>query len=508
MSSELNRRNFLGNAAGAAAAFTIVPRNVLGGAGFVAPSDKLNVAHIGLGTEGIREMLPMMLSDDLQIVAVCDPNKDSLDYIDWSKNGLANDIRKFLGNPDWRKGIDGIPGGREVGREIVETYYGKKRPSGQFKGCASYADFRELFEKHKDLDAVKIMTPDHLHATISIAAMKKGKHVLMHKPIANRVDEARKVLEVRKQSKVATYFMPWDARGPIDDVMAMINDGAIGKLREVHNWSHRPVWPQYLTLPTERPPVPKDFDWDLWLGPERDRPYSPNYTHAVFRGWYDFGGGSICDMGHYSLWTVFRTLKLEAPFMVEATPSTASIITGQVSHKIHNDYSFPFASTIRMRFAAGEDRGPIDIFWYEGGMRPRTPEELYEDNQELADEGMMFVGDKGKILAGFEIAEPRLIPEKRMREYAGPKPKPAPPERDYENEVPPGVVEWVDACKTGKTSGGDFSYAGPISEAFNLAAIALRTGKRLQWDAASMKITNVADANKYLYREYRQGWEL
>ena len=507
MSTDLNRRNFLGNAAAAAAAFTIVPRNVLGGTGFVAPSDKLNVAHIGLGTEGIREMLPMMKCDELQIVAVCDPNKDSTDYIDWSKNGLANDIRKFLGDRNWRKGLDGIPGGREVGREIVETYYGKQRPSGTFKGCASYADFRELFEKQKDIDAVKIMTPDHLHATISIAAMKHGKHVLMHKPIANRVDEARKVLAVRAQSKVATYFMPWDARGPIEDVMAMVNDGAIGKLREVHNWSHRPVWPQYLTLPTERPPVPKDFDWDLWLGPERDRPYSPNYTHAVFRGWYDFGGGSICDMGHYSLWTVFRTLKLEAPYMVEATPSTASIITNQVSHKIRNDYSFPFASTIRMCFAAGAERGPIDIFWYEGGMRPRTPDELYEDNQELADEGMLFVGDKGKILAGFEIEEPRLIPEKRMREYAGPKPKPTPAERD-DNAVPAGVVEWVDACKTGKTSGGDFSYAGPISEAFNLAAIALRTGKRLQWDAANMQITNVPGANKYLTREYRQGWEL
>ena len=508
MSSDLNRRNFLGNAAGAAAAFSIVPRNVLGGAGFVAPSDKLNVAYIGLGTEGIREMLPMMLSDDIQMVAVCDPNKDSTDYVDWSKDEIANSVRKFLGKPDWRKGLDGIPGGREVGRDIIETYYGNKQPSGQFKGCASFADFRELLENQKDLDAVKIMTPDHLHATISIAAMKKGKHVLMHKPIANRVDEARKVLAVRNQSKVATYFIPWDYRGPIDTVMAWVKDGAIGKLREVHNWSHRPVWPQYLTLPTDRPPIPKDFDWNLWLGPERDRPYSPQYTHAVFRGWYDFGGGSLCDMGHYSLWTVFRALKLEAPYMVEATPSTASIITDQVSHKIRNDYSFPFASTIRMRFAAGEDRGPIDLFWYEGGIRPRTPDELYEDNQELADEGMLFVGDKGKILAGFEIEEPRLIPEKKMCEYAGPKPKPAPPQNGDENEVPRHVIEWVEACRSGKTSGGDFSYAGPISEAFNLGAIALRTGKRLDWDAANMKITNVPGANKYLYREYRQGWEL
>jgi len=507
MSSDLNRRNFLGNAAAAAAAFTIVPRNVLGGSGFVAPSDKLNVAYIGLGTEGIREMLPMMRSEEIQIVAVCDPNKESTNYVDWSKEGLVNDVRKFLGKPNWRAGIEGIPGGREVGREIVETYYGSKRPSGEYKGCASSADFRELLEKQKDLDAVKIMTPDHLHATISIAAMKKGKHVLLHKPIANRLDEVRKVLAVRAQSKVATHFIPWDARGPIDTVMAWIDDGAIGKLREVHNWSHRPMWPQYATLPTDRPPIPQGFDWDLWLGPEQDRPYSPNYTHAVFRGWYDFGGGSICDMGHYSLWTVFRTLKLEAPVSVEATPSTICLLDGQVSRRVHNDYSFPLSSTIRMRFAEGAGRGPIDIFWYEGGIRPRTPDELYEDNQELDIEGMMFVGDKGKILAGFNIDHPRLIPEKKMREYQGAKAKPEPPERS-EDEVPAGVIEWIEACKGGKPSTGDFSYAGPISEAFNLAAIALRTGKRLQWDAANMKITNIPEANKYLYRQYRKGWEL
>ncbi len=507
MSSDLNRRNFLGNAAGAAAAFSIVPRSVLGGSGFVAPSDKLNVAYIGLGTQGIREMMPMMRSEEIQIVAVCDPNKNSTDYVDWSKNGVTNGIRKFLGKSNWREGIDGIPGGREVGREIVETYYGNKRPSGEFKGCASFADFRELFEKQKDLDAVKIMTPDHLHATIAIAAMKKGKHVMLHKPIANRVDEARKVLAVRQQSKVATHFIPWDSRGPMDTVKAWIDDGAIGKLREVHNWSHRPMWPQYLTIPTDLPPVPKDFDWDLWLGPEQDRPYSPQYTHAVFRGWYDFGGGSICDMGHYSLWTVFRTLKLEAPFMVEATPSTACLLTDHVSRKIRNDYSFPFASTIRMRFAPGQDRGPIDIFWYDGGMRPPTPDELYEDNRQLEIEGMMFVGDKGKILAGFNIENPRLIPEKKMREYQGPAVKQERPERE-EDQIPPGVIEWIEACKSGKPSTGDFSYAGPISEAFNLAAIALRTSKRVEWDAANMKITNNADANKYLRRQYRAGWEL
>ena len=253
------------------------------------------------------------------------------------------------------------------------------------------------------------MTPDHQHATIAIAAMKKGKHVVMHKPIANRLYEARQVLETARTAKVATHFIPWDSNGSMDLVMAWIKDGAIGTLREVHNWTNRPVWPQYLTLPADQPPVPQGFDWDLWLGPALDRPYHPNYTHNVFRGWYDFGGGSIADMGHYSLWVVFRTLKLGAPVSVEARPSGACVIVDHVSHKIRNDYSFPLASTIRFKFAAREDMGSLDLYWYDGGMRPRTPEELEVDNKELEAEGMMFVGDKGKILTG-------ALPSQRIKQ--------------------------------------------------------------------------------------------
>jgi hypothetical protein len=328
--------------------------------------------------------------------------------------------------------------------------------------------------------------------------------VVMHKPIANRVYEARQVIETARASKVATHFIPWDTHGSMDLVMAWIKDGAIGTLREVHNWSNRPVWPQYLTLPADQPPVPAGFDWDLWLGPAADRPYHPNYTHNVFRGWYDFGGGSIADMGHYSLWVVFRTLKLGAPVSVEARPSAACAIADHVSRKIRNDYSFPLASTIRFKFAAREDMGPLDLYWYDGGMRPPTPEELEADNKELDAEGMMFVGDKGKILTGFLIEDPRIIPEKKMREYQGPKP----PFQHVERDPLRGPTEWVAACRGGARSSADFMYAGPIAEAFNLAAVALRAGRRLDWDAASMKVTNVPDANQYLVRECRKGWEL
>src|SRR5579862_9322969 len=233
-SSEIDRRGFLVKAA-AATAFTIVPRHVLGGPQFVAPSDKITMAYIGVGTQGIRELMELLPSPDVQVVAVCDPNKDSNDYVDWSKNWLRNNIRKFINKPNWREGADGIPGGREVGREIVESYYAGKSTSGSYKGCATYADFRELLDKQKDLNGVKIMTPDHLHATIAIAAMKKGKHVMMHKPIGNRIYESRKVIETARTAKVATHFIPWDSNGSMDLIMAWIKDGAIGTLREVHN---------------------------------------------------------------------------------------------------------------------------------------------------------------------------------------------------------------------------------------------------------------------------------
>ncbi|RPJ30449.1 MAG: gfo/Idh/MocA family oxidoreductase, partial [Planctomycetaceae bacterium] len=317
MATDQSRRKFLGVAAGAAA-FTIVPRHVLGGSGTVAPSDKITMAVIGTGTQGLREMTSLLPIPEIQVVSVCDPNRYAVGYRDWSPEGLLNDLRKLLGKRSWGESLEGtIPGGRDVGKDVVETYYSGNRSGGAFKGCSSYADFRELLDAEKDLDAVKIMTPDHLHGIIAIAAMKKGKHVMTHKPIANRLKEAKLVIDTARQQGVATYFLPWGANGSMDQVMAWINEGAIGTLREVHNWTNRPVWPQYATIPQNMPPVPKGFDWDLWLGPERERPYHPNYTHMVFRGWYDFGGGTLADMGHYSLCTVFNALELQAPTSIE-----------------------------------------------------------------------------------------------------------------------------------------------------------------------------------------------
>jgi predicted dehydrogenase len=477
---------------------------VLGGPGFVAPSDKITLAYIGVGTQGLRELLPMLAVPDIQVVSVCDPSRDAVGYRDWSRSGLLSAIRSTLGKPDWWAGGGSvIPGGREAAKDIVDTYYATLRSADKFKGCSAYADYRELLDKERDLNAVKIMTPDHLHGIISIAAMKHGKHVVMHKPIANRLAEARLVLDTAQSKGVATHFMPWDSNGSMVQVMAWIRDGAIGTLREIHNWTNRPVWPQYPTLPAEAPPAPKGFDWDLWLGPEAYRPYHPNYTHMVFRGWYDFGGGSMADMGHYSLWTVFNALELSGPVSVEPMLTHNCTLAENVSTTVRNDFSFPTASVVRFKYPARGQRPAVDLVWYEGGIRPPTPDELEEDHKDLPSEGMMFVGDKGKILAGFQVESPRLIPESRMRGYTTP---PA-PQRPSGDHVQPGVLQWVEACRGGAPSPGNFLNAWPISEAVNLYAVALRTGRKLQYNAESMKVTNLPDANRYLSREYRKGWE-
>ncbi|MCX6623551.1 MAG: Gfo/Idh/MocA family oxidoreductase [Acidobacteria bacterium] len=495
MPSDQNRRNFLG---AAAAAFTIVPRHVLGGVGVVAPSDRITLGYIGVGTQGIREMLGLLAIPEIRIVAVCDPNQHATGYRDFSAKGLLNGIRRTLNKPDWSAGSESeIPCGRDAGRNIVETYY---RGS-----CAAYADFRELLDKEKDLNAVKVMTPDHLHGVVSIAAMKKGKHVLLHKPIANRLKEGRLVIDTARQTGVATHFLPWESNGDMAPVLAWIRDGALGTLREVHNWSNRPVWPQYATIPTDNPPVPEGFNWDLWLGPEADRPYHPNYTHMVFRGWYDFGGGSMADMGHYSLWSVFNALQLDSPTSVDPMFSHNCIFRENVAATVKNDFSFPMASSVRFEYPARGQRPAISLIWHDGGMRPPTPEELEVDGRELPAEGMLFVGDKGKILSGFLIDGPRLIPERRMSGYPAAAPPPRPSRET--GFVSPGMRAWITACRGGAQSPGSFLQAAAITEAVNLYSVALRTGRKLRYDAANQTITNIPEANRYLAREYRKGWD-
>lgn len=502
----IDRRKFIKTAGIGALAFSIVPRHVLGGTGFVAPSDKLTLAYIGCGTQGLREMLPMLATPEIQIIAVCDPNRDAVGYRDWSKTGLRDEIRRAINKSDWQPGGENIiPGGREVGKNVVDSFYSNVRASDNYKACNAYADYRELLEKEKDLDAVKIMTPDHLHGLFAIAALKRNKHVLMHKPLSNRLLEGKAVIELAKQkTNIVTHLVPWDSNGSMEQVMTWINDGKIGKLKEVHNWTNRPVWPQYPTLPTENVPVPDGLDWNLWLGPEADRPYSPNYTNMVFRGWYDFGGGSMADMGHYSLWTVFNALKLTSPEVVVPNLTHYVGMGDHVPNFVRNDFSFPQGCTVRFKYPANGDRPPMDLVWWDGGIRPAVPEELIAIGQDdLPAEGMMFIGEKGKIISGFYVDNPRLFSKKKKEVKAV---NPVVDSTRHDKMV--GALSlFATSCKAGTQYAGNFMEAEPITEAVNLYAASLRAQKVLKYDAATRQITNQPSANKYLKRDYRTGWD-
>ncbi|MCK5134986.1 MAG: Gfo/Idh/MocA family oxidoreductase [Bacteroidales bacterium] len=498
---KLTRREFVGNTA-AATAFAIVPSRVLGGLNHVAPSDKLNIAYIGCGTQGIREMASLITNPDVQITSVCDPNKFSTNYVDWSLHGIRNIVRKVLDEPSWGSGLNGIPGGRDLGQELVEKFYAKQYGSGRFKGCASYNDFRELLEKEKEIDAVKIMTPDHLHAAVSIASMKKGKHVVIHKPIANRMHEARLTIDTARKTGVSTHLLAWSERSGLGAALDWITKGAIGELREIHNWSNRPVWPQWTANPLEKPPVPDGFDWPLWLGPVPDRAYHPDYTHAVFRGWYDFGGGSIADMGHYSLWPLFLKFGINtAPVSARAYGTTTCIVEDHVSKGVRNNVAFPYSSIVEFDFPKQETLPPFKLYWYDGGMKPVTPDELDADDKELPREGMMFTGDKGKILASFHGSSPRLLPEKKMVEWTGSA-------EPSEEKINRDERTWIEAFKSGDQSPGSFLKATPVTETILLGAVALRVRKKVVYDQELMKITNMPEANQYMVREYRKGWEM
>jgi len=500
--NRISRRKFIGSVSAASLAFTVVPRHVLGGPRFVAPSDKLTLGYIGCGTQGLREMTGLIANPNVQIVSVCDPNKSSTDYIDWSPYGIRDGIRKALDDSSWGEGLKGIPGGREVAKDFVDRYYAKDKATKKYKGCSAYEDFRELLEKEKDIDAVKIMTPDHLHATIAIAAMKKGKHVVMHKPIANRIYESRLTIETARQTKVSTHLLAWSNRSANHLVKNWISMGVIGKLKEIHNWSYRPVWPQWSSLPLDKPPIPAGFNWDLWLGPVPDRPYHPNYTHCVFRGWYDFGGGSIADMGHYSLWPLFAAFDINTPpLSAEAYATTTRTVVDQVSKNVVNDVAFPLSSIVRFKFPKQDSFDAFDLFWYDGGMKPPTPPEMEADGKDLPSEGMLFVGDKGKILGGFRNETPVILPESFMKEFSLANPAPAEVNERKDDW-------WIDAFREKKQPVGNFLMAHPISETINLAAVALRAGKKIMYDPVKMEISNMPEANKFLRREYRAGWEL
>ncbi|MEY3564632.1 MAG: hypothetical protein RJA23_802 [Bacteroidota bacterium] len=501
-SDKLNRREFIASAASIAATISIVPSSVIAGTGHVPPSDQLTVANIGCGTQGLREMGDLLKNPKIRLVAVCDVNKSSSDYIDWSPYGIRNTIRETIGDNSWWEGKPGIPGGRDIGQEYVEKYYAKNKPSGRYKGCASYEDYRELLDQEKGIDVVKIMTPDHTHAPIALAAMSKKINVVTHKPIANRLLEGRKVIQKAGESGAITHLLAWSDRPEYRRMKAWMDAGLIGDLQEIHNWSYRPVWQQWTSRPTAAQPIPEGFNWQLWLGPVPDMPYHKQYTHNVFRGWYEFGGGSIADMGHYSLFPLFETLGIDrSPVSVRAYGTTTREEVNQVYQWVKNEVAFPASCTIKWKFPEQATLPAFDLFWYDGGMKPFACEELESEGKDIPDEGLLLVGSKGKILGGFRGENPVLLPEGSAMQG-----------RETERINSQGVDRktdlWVESMLAGTQTPGSFTRAQCITDTINLGAIALRTGKKIDFDAQKIQITNDPKAQDLLTRTYRAGWEI
>ena len=500
----ISRRNFLSGTASAAllTGCTVVPRRVIGGAGFVPPSEKINVAFIGVGAQGLRVMLEFLKQPDVQAVAVCDPNRGSEDYPQWGNNEFCNSVRKLLGTNsgwDWLSTDKDIKlthsmtvkagiAGREPCQKIVNAYNGLQKRSGNSLGCTAYNDFRELLEKEKDFDAVVVGTHDRLHAPVSVAAMKKGKHVYCQKPMTHSIYEARRMAEVYNETGVVTQVaVGIQASENTRLLCEWVWSGAIGPVHQVINWSSRPVWPQGLERPAETQKIPDGLDWDLWLGPAPIRPFNHIYLPFVWRGWYDFGCGAIGDMGCYSFDTIFRVLKLDAPTSIEATSTEQFAET------------YPKSSSIHYKFPARGDMPPVKISWYDGGIKPPRPDEL-ESGRELDQEGLMFIGEKGTILCGFTGENPKLIPEEKMKAFK------LPPKTLLRS--PGNEREWIDACKGGKTKpGANFEFSSLVTQTILLGNVALRSGHTLAWDKTTMKV-DVTSAQPYLHPEFRRNWEL
>jgi len=398
----------------------------------VSANDKLNIAFIGAGGRGSGNIKELTGEN---IVALCD--------VDW--RCAAGSFR-------------------------------------QFPNAAKYKDYRVMLDKQKDIDAVVVSTPDHVHAFAAMAAMQLGKHVYCEKPLTHSVWEARRIAEAAREAKVATQMGNCGQAGDwVRDLCEQVWDGAIGPVREVHVWTDRPLgwWPQGIDRPKEAHDIPDSLDWNLWLGPAPERPFNHAYLPFKWRGWWDFGTGALGDIGCHALHPIFRVLKLGHPTTVEAASTEV------------NSETFPLGSIVRYEFPAREDMPPVKLVWYDGGLKPETPAEY---GGVLDKNGTYYVGDKGIFFGN------TLLPKSRADEYERP-PQTLP-------RSPGHHAEWVLACKGGEPAGANFDPAGLVTEVVLLGNVALRAGRKLEWDGAAMRVTNKDEANQYLRRDYRDGWTL
>jgi len=441
--SALSRRDLLTGAA-AAAAFTVVPRQAMGGPAQKPPSEKLNVAGVGVGGMGFGDVRSVAGAGE-NIVALCDVDE------------------------------------RHAARAFKA-----------FPNAKAHTDFRKMLETQKDIDAVMVATPDHNHAVVSIMAMKLGKHVFCQKPLAHSVYECRRMAAVAAEMKVATQMGNQGQAGEEARLLAeLIWAGAVGTVREVHAGSNRypPISPRGVPRSKDAPPVPPTLNWDLWLGPAPERPYHPCYVPFAWRGWWDFGTGVLGDIGCHQLSSTFKALKLGHPVSVEACSSNH-----QCPPEVTSETA-PVSSVTRWKFPAEAGRPPVTVTWYDGGMKPERPEELEPGRKFAEGDWLMIVGDKGRIL------DHRLIPESRAKEVGKPPQVLARSPGHYQEWInackggPPAGSNFPD-------------HAAHLAEVVLLGNSAIRTKEKLLWDGPNMRFTNYEPANAYLNPPYRQGWTL
>ncbi len=451
----ITRRDFLKAGGLAAAAAMIVPNSVLGKAyGHTSPSDKMNIAGIGIGGIG-RHNLRNMSSEN--IVALCDP--------DWGYAAKTfNDYPKAKKFKDWRVMFDEIS---------------------------------------KEIDGVLVATPDHNHAIIAAHAITLGLHTYVQKPMTHSVYEARLLTKLAKKYKVATQMGNQGNSMNCPRMIAeWIWDGAIGEVKEVHAWTDRPIWPQGLMKPNNTPQCPDTLDWNLWIGPAEMRPYHPSYCPWNWRGWYDFGTGALGDMACHIMDPIFRALEIKYPTKVIA------------SSTLSNFFSPPHAEMITYTFPARPKKGKVNmpevkVTWYDGGLMPPRPEELAEGEMlGDADGGLLFVGTKGKIMTGCYGMNPTLLPKSRMKTYKQPKeilPR-VPGGDNYVWGTTAHEKDWIRACKESaanrKEASSNFEYSGPFTETVDMGVMAVRLAglyglhRELKWDGDNMCFTNISENDK------------
>lgn len=468
--SSTPRRGFLKQisvAAAAGTAFHIVPRHVLGGDGFVAPSDKINVAMIGCGGRAKGNLGGVMQHDDVQVIAVADPAEVS----------DSTNLRIY-------RSVNG----RLAFKSQIEQHYGEKSPNFR---CADYEDFREMLDQESAIDAVVISTPDHQHAHGAVHAMRMGKHCYCEKPLTHNIRESRLVARVAEETGVATQLgNQGHSRETMAQTVELVRAGAIGQVQEVHSWVSARRWnPELMAPPTDTPPVPAGLNWDLWVGPRQMRPFHPAYVPVHWRDFWEFGCGALGDFGCHDLDSPTWALNLLAPSTIEAHSA------GQTHPELA-----PHGSICYFHFPEAGDQPELKVTWYDGGLMPELPSGV-EPVRNRYRRGVMFVGSQGYLLCEGAGGTPRMIRDGQLVEQIDFPTPSIPRVRDH-------YRDWLDACKGGRAALSNFQYGARLTEITLLGVLAVRTGKRLQWNHEQMRVDNLPDAQQLIDGTYREGWEV